>query len=95
MAEQDQISITVLIANRPYPLRINATDEPTIRKIVKEVNDLINKLQVTYSNKDKQDCMAMALLTYAVDLQQAKSSSASHSEFSEQIERIEQLLGGI
>jgi cell division protein ZapA (FtsZ GTPase activity inhibitor) len=64
--------ITVLIAGRPYPLKINTSDEPAIRKIVKEVNEKLNRFQLTYTNKDKQDCLSMTLLTYAVELHKAK-----------------------
>ena len=56
MEGQDTLNITVLIAGRPYPLRIKAGDEHTIRKIVKDVNEKINKFQLTYIKKDKQDC---------------------------------------
>ncbi len=71
MDGQDTKSITVLIAGRPYPLKIKAEDEPVIRKIVKEVNEKINRFQLAYTNKDKQDCLSMTVLTYAVDLHKA------------------------
>jgi cell division protein ZapA (FtsZ GTPase activity inhibitor) len=69
MDGQETKNITVLIAGRPYPLKIKAGDEPAIRKIVKEVNEKVNRFQLTYTNKDKQDCLSMTALTYAVDLQ--------------------------
>jgi len=68
MDGKDLTNITVLIAGRPYPLKIKLGDEPTIRKIVKEINEKVNQFQLTYTKKDKQDCLSMALLTYAVDL---------------------------
>lgn len=74
MDEPENKHITVLIGGRPYPLKIKAGDEPIIRKIVKEVNDKVNRFQLTYTNKDKQDCLAMAVLTYAVDLFKAEQS---------------------
>ena len=73
--QKNMISITVLIGGRPYPLRIVSTDEPSIRKIVKEINDNINSFQLKYTTKDKQDCLAMAVLTYAVDLEKSKSNT--------------------
>ena len=76
MEEKESINITVLIAGRPYPLKIKAGDEPTIRKIVKEVNEKVNRFQLTYSNKDKQDCLSMAVLTYAVDLHKSKQTAS-------------------
>ncbi|GJM36417.1 MAG: hypothetical protein DHS20C18_54180 [Saprospiraceae bacterium] len=77
MDGQNTKQVTVLIAGRPYPLKIKEGDEPTIRKIVKEVNDKINKFQLTYTNKDKQDCLSMAILTYAVELHKVNQAQTT------------------
>ena len=66
-------NITVIIAGRPYPLKIKEGDEPIIRRIVKEVNDKISLFQNTYPRKDRQDWLSMALLTTAVDLHKAQA----------------------
>ena len=79
MEGQETKQITVLIAGRPYPLKVKEGDEPTIRRIVKEVNEKINRFQLTYTNKDKQDCLSMAILTYAVDLHKAQQNHTSNS----------------
>ncbi|WP_350177305.1 cell division protein ZapA [Phaeodactylibacter sp.] len=84
--------ITVLIAGRPYPLKIDVADEPAIRKIVKEVNEKINRFQLTYTNKDKQDCLSMALLTYAVDLHKARNSGGNDPALSGKLFQLEALL---
>lgn len=74
-------------------MKIKANDEPVIRQIVKEVNEKVNKFQLTYSNREKQDCLAMALLAYAVDLHKATSQvSASSPDLSDKLTRIESLL---
>ena len=92
MAEQDSKQITVLIANRPYPLKIKSTDEPVIRRIVKEVNEKINRFQTTYPNRDKQDCLAMTALAIAVDLHKAKQNPAQETSLSEKLDQLDQLL---
>ncbi|MBL7816678.1 MAG: cell division protein ZapA [Saprospiraceae bacterium] len=69
-------NITVIIAGRPFPLRIKEGDEPIIRRIVKEVNDKIALFQNTYPRKDRQDWLSMALLTCAVDLHKAQATLA-------------------
>ncbi len=87
--------ITVLIAGRPYPLKIKENDEPTIRKIVKEINDKINQFQLTYANKDKQDCLSMAILTYAVDLHkfmQTSQPNVPDPELDNKLNQIDELL---
>lgn len=84
--------ITVLIAGRPYPLKIKANDEAAIRRIVKEVNEKINKFQLTYPNRDKQDCLAMATLAYAVDLHKAKQQTTQTKELSDKLNQLDVLL---
>ena len=82
MDEKDLKNITVLIAGRPYPLRVEEDNEDSIRQIAKEVNDKISDFQLNYNKKDKQDCLSMALLTYAVDLHKLKTgqSQANHHQ---------------
>lgn len=91
MEGKDTTNITVLIAGRPYPLKIKVGDEGIIRDIVKEVNEKINRFQLTYTKKDKQDCLSMALLTYAVDLHKAQQT-AQENDFSEKIQELDELL---
>ncbi len=85
-------SITVLIAGRPYPLKVKADDEATVRRIVREINEKINRFQLTYTNKDKQDCLAMALLTYAVDLHKVSVTGAKNDDLSARLTQMENLL---
>lgn len=91
-ATQDTVNITVIIAARPYPLKVKKQDEAMIRKIVKEVNEKVNKFQLAYTTKDKQDCLAMALLSYAVDLQKSKEQSSDNSQLSTQLSQLENLI---
>ena len=95
MEEKDHLQLTVTIAGRPYPLKIKTSDEPVIRRIVKQVNEKVNKFQLTYPNREKQDCLAMALLAYAVDLHKASSqpkSAPPSAELSEKLTHLEKLL---
>jgi cell division protein ZapA len=96
MEGQDTKNITVLIAGRPYPLKIKVGDEPAIRKIVKEVNEKVNRFQLTYSNKDKQDFLSMAVLTYAVDLHKCKQANSSEDDaLSLKLSELDELLDGL
>ena len=93
--EKETKHITVLIAGRPYPLKINASDEPAIRKIVKEVNEKLNRFQLTYTNKDKQDCLSMTLLTYAVELHKAKQLQNDDSPLRGKLSQLSALLDSV
>ena len=96
MDEQEMTNITVLIAGRPYPLKVKVGDEDAIRKIVKDVNEKVNRFQLTYTKKDKQDCLSMALLTYAVDLHKAKTGESQSTSLdpmlSDKINQLDELL---
>ncbi len=97
MDGKELVNITVLIAGRPYPLKIKSTDEPAIRQIVKEVNEKINHFQLTYNKKDKQDCLSMALLTYAVDLHKAQqeNETSDEADLSARIEQLDSLVDSL
>jgi cell division protein ZapA (FtsZ GTPase activity inhibitor) len=90
--DEDIKNITVYVTGRPYPLRISTADELVIRKIVKEVNDKISHFQLTYTHKDMQDCVTMALLTYAVDLYKSSSEASENPGLEQSLSRLENLL---
>lgn len=103
MDAKEMTNIKVSIAGRPYPLKVKPGDEQTIRSIVEKVNEKVNQFQKMYTKKDKQDCLSMALLTYAVDLHKAQSSdhtqqssatdnSAEQIALSDKIHQLDELL---
>jgi cell division protein ZapA (FtsZ GTPase activity inhibitor) len=96
--EKDMLRITVQIAGRPYPLKVKASDEAAVREVIKELNDKINKFQVMYIQKDRQDCLAMTLLTYAVDfhrMRQLQTEAIDTTILSDKITAIEYILEGL
>jgi cell division protein ZapA len=94
MEELDSKQLTIIIAGRPYPLKIKAIDEPVIRRIVREINEKINKFQLTHPGREKQDCLAMTLLACAIDLHKVSNQpeSGSSPEISERLSRIQAIL---
>jgi cell division protein ZapA len=96
MEDKDMRQLTFTIAGRPYPLKIKVSDEPMMRRVVKEINEKVTRFQLTYPNREKQDCLAMALLMYAVDLQKAKSQpkGVSSPELSDKLSQLEAILDG-
>ena len=92
--ETDSKKITVVIAGRPYPLKIQPEDESSLRMIIKEINDKVNHFQLTYTCKDKQDHLSMALLMYAVDYHKLKNqeSPVSDTSISRKVKKMNALL---
>ncbi len=92
MSEKELKTITVLIAGKSFPLKIDAADELLIRQIEKEVNDKVNQLQMTYKNKDKLDYLCMIALTYAVDLHRSESENARDAVLASRLSSIDAFL---
>lgn len=84
-------NINITLAGRPYPLKIKDSDEDSIKKIAKELNEQINNFQLSYNSKDKQDCLSMVLLTVAVELHKLKKQ-ASIKEAEEKLGDLEGYL---
>ena len=97
MEHQEHKQLTVTLAGRPYPLKIKVLDEPILRKIIKEVNEKINRFRLAYPNRDMQDCLAMATLAYAVDLHKARHGAPNSTQndlpdIEKQIAQLETLV---
>ncbi len=59
--------VTIHIAGRNYPLIVTKDESSYITDIEKEISLRINDFQVRYAERDKQDVIAMALITYAME----------------------------
>jgi len=88
--DDDSKKISVLIAGKAYPLKIKAKDEKSIRLIIKELNGKIDEFQVNYPRREQKDCMAMSLLSYAVDLHKIRQNPAPYIK-QEQLKMSEKL----
>lgn len=89
----DIININVIIADRPYPLKIKQSEEEDVRKAAKEVNEKVTHFQQVYAAKDKQDYLAMSALMYAVQiLDNKKKSIENDADYEQEMQEIEKLL---
>jgi cell division protein ZapA len=83
-----------MLAGRAYPLKVSEEEEQMVYRVVSEVNEKIKNFQMTYNKKDKQDCLSMTLLTYAVEYHKAKQGhsldalKARTKEIDQQLERL-------
>ena len=90
------ININVMIADRPYPLKIKPEEEEGIRRAAKMINDKVKEFQHQYAAKDKQDYLAMVTLMYAVETLNKESpqeSAAVTDQLNKLEEAISQYLG--
>ncbi|MGE5382303.1 MAG: cell division protein ZapA [Omnitrophica WOR_2 bacterium] len=61
----DELSITVVIADRPYKLKVDRTEEEGLRKAAKVIEEQMEKYASYFEFKDKQDLLAMVALQFS------------------------------
>ncbi len=83
-----------MIEGRNYSLQVNEEDGDSMQKIVDEVNDTLKSLHISFPHKDRQDCMAMALLTVAVKLYESRVDSIS-PDIQDKLEQMDRILDGV
>jgi cell division protein ZapA len=98
--DDDSKKISVLIAGKSYPLKVKMKDEKSIRLIIKEVNARIDEFQVNYPRREQKDCMAMSLLSYAVDLHKLRQNPTPYikqeqQKMSEKLSELDVLLDNL
>ena len=54
--------ITINIAGRIYPLNVPAAEEETLRKVGKQIENMIKDFEQNFDVRDKQDALAMCAL---------------------------------
>jgi len=86
----NKIQIKLKIAERNYPLTIEATDEELVRKIAKVLNEKFVYYKNQYSSADAQDTMAMAAIDAVTTL--SKSVYTTPDAVEQQIQHLEKLL---
>ena len=61
-------AINVHLAGRVYPITVQEEQEELIRAVAKDINERVAQFQLQYTNqKDKQDCLAMAILAWSLE----------------------------
>jgi cell division protein ZapA (FtsZ GTPase activity inhibitor) len=65
--EQESKHISVIIGGRSYNLQVESGEEKTVRDATELIKDKVAQIESRYPHKDKQDVLAMTLLTLHVD----------------------------
>lgn len=90
------ININVVVADRPYPLKVKRHEEENIRKAAKLINEKIKDFRQMYSAKDKQDYLAMCSLMFAVDsVNNQNKPDINASELTNKLSNLEDILASI
>jgi cell division protein ZapA (FtsZ GTPase activity inhibitor) len=65
--ESKLLNIHVTICDRPYRLKVKPEEEETVRKAARIIAEKIKDLQAQHAGNDKQDYLAMTILTMMVE----------------------------
>ena len=76
----DELSIKVKIADREYPMKVDAEDEERIRLAGKKINEKIKLYRDQFGIDDKQDLLAMVAFDSLYEKLQTEASSTSTGE---------------
>lgn len=83
--------IEVTIAGRKYPIKVTPQEQQIVTDIAKNLNQQISDFQIKYADRDKLDCVIMALLTLAFDKHQ-NDTTRLKDNLSKKLDQIESLL---
>ena len=75
----EKLNIKISLANRLYPMSVDASEEKVIRLSAAKVEKIIKQLKDRYSVKDSQDLLAMCALQLCVKLEKS-GSNTSHAK---------------
>ena len=85
--------ISVLIADRPYRLKVNSeTEEIEFRKAGELINEKIKEYANHFAFRDKQDLLAMVVLQFAVDVVRSEESNKYQQELGNKLAEMEKML---
>lgn len=89
----EKLKIKLSIANRVYPLTIDASQEEGLRKAAKNIEAMIKQFEQSYSVRDKQDVLAMCALQFASQVEQKTIDKQNVNEHVEtKLKDIDELL---
>lgn len=87
------ININVVIADRPYPLRVKPEEEERVRNAARDINNKVKQFQTQYAGKDKQDFLAMSALMFAVEASSFQNKTViNDNAFGDKLDELDQLL---
>ncbi len=88
---QNLIPINIVIGDRSYRIKIEASEEETVRKMAKKLNDQLAAYKSQYAGKDMQDYLAMVLLSF-VSEQNSQSKDSQPVSLDIDFQSIESIL---
>ena len=86
---EEKLKIKISIADRVYPLTVDASQEEGLRSASKKIDVMIKQFEENYAVRDKQDVLAMCALQFASQVEQKQIDNAMNG--SETIDRLQKI----
>ncbi|MBS1571996.1 MAG: cell division protein ZapA [Bacteroidetes bacterium] len=89
----DNRKITINIAGRIYPLNVPSSEEETLRKVGKQIENMIKEFEKNFDVRDKQDVLAMCCLKFGTNAEiMAQTNEKNIKASIKRLKEIDQLL---
>ncbi|MDP2161153.1 MAG: cell division protein ZapA [Flavobacterium sp.] len=89
----EKLKIKISIADRVYPLTVDATQEEGLRSASKKIDVMIKQFEENYAVRDKQDVLAMCALQFASKVEQEQiETKEDHQESFERLKKLNDLV---
>lgn len=92
MANEELIPLNIVIGDRNYRIKILPSDEETVRKVLKTINEKIVEFRTQFAGKDMQDYISMVLIWYATQLKENNSDALLSNDLLESLLKMEKQL---
>jgi cell division protein ZapA (FtsZ GTPase activity inhibitor) len=86
------IPVNIVIADRSYRIKIEATDEEMVRRTANLINDKIAEFRSQFAGKDMQDYVSMVLLWFATDNKNSAMDHAKWQDLTEKLASLEKMV---
>ena len=86
---QELIPINIVIGDRSYRIKTESSDEESVRRTLKTINEKIIEFKTQFAGKDMQDYIAMVLIWYATQATANNTNPALENEVNEVLLKIE------
>ena len=86
---EEKLKIKISIADRVYPLTVDASQEEGLRSASKKIDMMIKQFEENYAGRDKQDVLAMCALQFASQVEQKQIDNTMNG--SETIDRLQKI----
>jgi cell division protein ZapA (FtsZ GTPase activity inhibitor) len=86
---QQLLPVNIVVGDRTFRIRIHPSDEESVRKISRKINEKIVEFKTQFAGKDMQDYISMVLLWFVTEQQ---TGSFNESGLSEALDQLDALL---